>query len=613
MASTGRTHETNPAVARAANTVKAGGRRADLYLLSGDDSLLLELGPLLGDRFRTRPIDSAEQIDLGSPTPWILLIDAVARADARAQAARIEQQHSQAPLLVVCADGKAADWASALSRGTVSAVIERSAMQSGALDAALQTAQSRLSAADKADTTSTMQNLAWPGKPSPSRSLWILLAAAAVFAAGGTWYYLNAGNRAANSAPVPAAPQPDAKDVAAATTALSAPATAPSNPTPAAVPVAAAPTPRPVLELLSDARVAFREGKNLLPRGDNAARGDSALELYAAVLAQDAQNDEARDGLRRLYSVARARMQADLAAGRLDDATRMLSSFRDAGIASDSTAKLEADIAAARPRWLVAQARAALTNGDTSTAGQLIAQIAAGGGDRTVLPELRRALETHNTEAQLQDLAARARAAISAGTLLEPAGDNARTRVQLMQQLGRTQPLTLAVQRELQTALLGRAQSALRNSQFDLAQQLLGAAADYGNNAEVASARNQLQTDSDASRERAAAAANAARDTPATPVVMESTPEFVHAKPVSPLSASYPQHALDVGQQGYVIVEFTLNVKGQASDAKAVESVPPGVFDSAAIQAVKRGRYDTTPLGESGKPRRARLRITFKK
>ena len=84
---------------------------------------------------------------------------------------------------------------------------------------------------------------------------------------------------------------------------------------------------------------------------------DNALELYAAVLAQDPQNDEAREGLRRLFSVARARIQSDLTAGKLDEATRLLAAFRDVGLNNDATAKLDADIAAARPKWLIAQAR----------------------------------------------------------------------------------------------------------------------------------------------------------------------------------------------------------------------------------------------------------------
>ena len=118
-------------------TPAGGGRAPVLYLLSGDDGLLLELGPLLGARYRTRPIDSAEQLAPPGAGPWALLIDATARTDARAQAARIKQQYPQAPLLIICAAGAAPDWASPLSRGTISAVVERGALAAPEFAAAL--------------------------------------------------------------------------------------------------------------------------------------------------------------------------------------------------------------------------------------------------------------------------------------------------------------------------------------------------------------------------------------------------------------------------------------------------------------------------------------------
>ena len=63
----------------------AHGRAPILYVLSGDDALLLELGPRLGTRYRTRPIDSADQISAPTAAPWALMIDATARTDARCE------------------------------------------------------------------------------------------------------------------------------------------------------------------------------------------------------------------------------------------------------------------------------------------------------------------------------------------------------------------------------------------------------------------------------------------------------------------------------------------------------------------------------------------------
>jgi TonB family protein len=590
----------------------AAGRRRDLYLLSGDDSLLLELGPLLGDRYRCRPIDAADQIDAGGLAPWLLIIDATARTDARAQAARIEQQHPLAPLLVICADGKATDWASPLARGMISAIVERGALET-MLPEALMAIELRMEAAATAITSTAFRDLAGPDHPAGRRRLWLWSGAALLLAAGVGWYFLGSHPPAAPSAKPasPALAPPTAMQGGTADRSAPAAAAQPSvvqAPAPVAAP---APAPhRTVLELLSDARVAFRDERTLLPGADGSAHGDSALELYGAVLVQDPQNEEAREGMQRLYSVARARIQSDLAAGRPDDATRLVAAFRDAGIAPESTTKLQADIAAARVRGLPAQARAAITNGDVNAAAGLIAQYAAAGGDRATLADLHHAVDSFNSTAQLTALAARARTAISGGSLLEPANDSAHDLAQAMVQLNRTSPLTVSVLHELQLALLARAQSASHATQFELAQQLLGSAAEYGSSNELASARRQLQADMDAARDRAAAAAAAAAAPPVA-TTAAAQPEFLVAKPVKPLSAVYPPQALEAGKAGYVVVEFLLDSKGRASKAKVIESSPPVTFDGAALAAVNGGRYDTSALG-SDKARRSRIRISFK-
>ena len=586
----------------------AAGRRRDLYLLSGDDGLLLELGPLLGDRYRSRPIDSADQLSQAGPAPWLLLIDATARSDARAQAARIEQQHPQAPLIVICADGRSAEWANAIARGNVSAVIERGSLQTALLDA-LQAAELRLNPASGASPRPAAATLAGPGPGSPRRSPWLWLVPAALLVAGGGWLALRDQVIRPTAGPVAAHPE-QAGDEAAS-------ATAEPQAAVAANPAAAAAPARSVLELLSDARIAFRDQKNLLPRADAAGHGDSALELYAAVLAQDPQNDEARDGLRRLFSVARARIQSDLTAGRLDEATRLLAAFHDVGVNNEATGKIEADIAAARPKWLVAQARTALAAGDTATAEPLIAQIAAGGGDHAVLAELRRTLDARTAEAQLTELAARTRAAIAAGALLEPANDNARAHLTAMQQLNRNLALTATVQHELMNALIARAQNAGRAGQLDIEQQYLNAAGEYGTTNELSAARRQLQTALDAARDKAAAAAAPAHEPQPVSTVPRAAAaalpaDYIAARPVQALNASYPPQALEAHQSGYVIVEFMLNARGRAGDPHVIESSPPGVFDHAAVEAVRSSRFDTAKLAPGGTSQRARVRLTFK-
>jgi hypothetical protein len=89
-------------------------------------------------------------------------------------------------------------------------------------------------------------------------------------------------------------------------------------------------------------------------------------------------------------------MQSDLGAGRLEEALRMLAVFKSAGLESDATRALETDIAAARPKWLVAQTRRAIAAGDLEAAGQLMAQINTADIDRATQAELARGTKLAN-------------------------------------------------------------------------------------------------------------------------------------------------------------------------------------------------------------------------
>jgi len=59
-------------------------------------------------------------------------------------------------------------------------------------------------------------------------------------------------------------------------------------------------------------------------------------------------------------------------------------------------------------------------------------------------------------------------------------------------------------------------------------------------------------------------------------------------KDVEPI---YPEHARERGVEGRVIVEYTISEEGLPVDVRIVESVPPGVFDAVAINAISQWRY----------------------
>lgn len=577
-------------------------RRLDAVVVSRDDGFLIELGPLLGDRYRTRIVESADAVDsaIGS-SRWLALVDTTSIPDSRDLVARLEQQHGDAPIIVIADDTAA--WNAAVGRGSVLACVPRELINGAALTEALALAERQLEQAspERPPAVGSDAARALAGPPGRKRSLLIAGAAAALAAVlvlG--WWLLH--RSAAPSAPVAAsvpAPQSDGS----------------SEPAPT-------PQPQDVLELLSAARVAIRDQK-LLPRTDGEPRGDSALELYAQALLQEPSNDEALDGSRRLFTVARARIQSDVAGGKLEDANRILLLFKNAGIEPEAWREVETSIVAARPKWLASKAQESIAAGDYATAEQILGQLTSVGADRSVISELRRAIEGKKVDQQLQALANEVKSAIEAGSLLEPTNDNARTRLQTLRNLNRTHPITIATQKELQAALLGRAQEATRKDQFDQAQRFLSAAAELGASPEVTDAKRQLQAETELVTLRSAAAESKARESAAAASAAASAATanssqpsaggsaFIAARPLQALKVEYPPNADRGHIEGYAIVEFTLLPDGRATALSVAEANPANIFDRAALTAVGRGRFDTKLLVD-GQPARARIKLTFK-
>jgi TonB family protein len=351
----------------------------------------------------------------------------------------------------------------------------------------------------------------------------------------------------------------------------------------------------------------------MLPRFD-AARvprtGDTALELYAEVLQRDARNEEARDGVRRLGSAVQTRVQSDLSAGQMDSATRIVAAYASAGGDPVQIQKLTADIKSAQPRWLAVQAQHAVAAGDFAAAEQLLIQLNAVSGDKKAAQDLRRAIDSRQSDLQLQKMGEEVHGAIVAGALLEPAATSARTRLLAMRQLNGKHSATVSAQRELQAALLSRASEQQQAQQYDAALRWNSAAVELGGTDEVNEQRLRIRADMDRQAARAAAVTPAAAPTPIVAAVVK--PAFVNAKATRPLNAEYPESLQNSQIVGSVVVEFTLRADGSATDVAVVESTPRGTFDKAAMAAVARGRFDTTPLGSGKQPQRARIKLSFR-
>ena len=602
MSSTGRTSQ-QAGQARPGSAPQPA-RRREAWVLTGDDALLIEIGPALGDRFRTHLVEDAQSLERASFATALLLLDASTVPEAHALAQRLATRHPQLPVIVFCADGNTIEWHAHSTTPNVCAVLERGQLSAASVVRALAEAERRLDAAGSGTTANALPRLD-PPEAGARKLPWAPIALVVLaLAAVGAWLALRPHAATGTTAAPPVADAATTASPAAreAPVAASAP-----SPAPAAAPQAA---PRSTLELLSDARVAFRDERLQLPRAEGAPQGDSALELYQRVLAQEPDNDEARDGMRRLLALTRDRIQSDLANGRIDEAARLVAAYRDSGVASDEVARLAADINAARPRLLLQQARTALANGDLATATTLAGQLGNGSNDSPPVAALKRDIAARSADQAVVQEAAQVRSAIAAGALLEPAADSARARLQALQQSARGNPLTLAVTRELQLALVARAQQALRAGDAGQAQAWLGAAADYGPGSELQAAQGELRALQDQQAQRVAAAAEATR---VVPSVAPKAAEWYAARPLKPLQVDYPPTAQARRQGGYAVVEFLLAADGRARDAHVVESSPPGTFDAAAIAAVNAGRFDlSVPAGITAAGQHGRLRVAFR-
>lgn len=73
------------------------------------------------------------------------------------------------------------------------------------------------------------------------------------------------------------------------------------------------------------------------------------------------------------------------------------------------------------------------------------------------------------------------------------------------------------------------------------------------------------------------------------PVELISTEDFI---PLTTTAPHYPASANEQGIGGWVIVRFTVTGIGAVDDAEVVDSEPAGVFDAAALEAIREFNYE---------------------
>jgi TonB family protein len=73
----------------------------------------------------------------------------------------------------------------------------------------------------------------------------------------------------------------------------------------------------------------------------------------------------------------------------------------------------------------------------------------------------------------------------------------------------------------------------------------------------------------------------------------------------------YPRNALIRRVAGWVEVAFTVDTSGRTRDVRVLKSDPPGIFEDAALSAVKRWRFDTAGSTAVAAPVDSEIRLRF--
>lgn len=410
-----------------------------------------------------------------------------------------------------------------------------------------------------------------------------------------------------------------------------------SGPTPAAAePVVAdapveADTSRPEVklstepkeELLDRARAAFHDRRYTDPEGDN------ALHYYRSVLAQDPQDGEAREGLNRIGGVLQGRLESALADNRFDVAARTLEQLRLVQPGDPALAGAEAKVAEQR-------ISAALARGDVEQAAELVRAADRAGVPAQRLQPLREQLARVDGAQRAERLSRLVSARIRDGQLLAPPGDSAKFHLGQLLKLPNGKRLGAAASDELALAFAERAKRAAAQGQVAEAEQWLAEAKALGyvpeRPAAAVAAQVQAQPVVQPAPRPADAPAPVRQEGPAVPVARATTPDpLVRPAPVAAsrapaapaevaLSAAdfkrtryvaptYPQQALSRGLSGEVRVRLKIDTKGQVADVEVLSASPAGVFDQAAVNAVRKWRFE--PVVRDGRAIEASVTTTI--
>jgi TonB family protein len=246
---------------------------------------------------------------------------------------------------------------------------------------------------------------------------------------------------------------------------------------------------------------------------------------------------------------------------------------------------------------LVAEVRKALADGNAENAQHWIDAAADSGVNRDDITDLTREAQRVQTSAKADAMAQLTllfNQRLVQGRVIDPPSDSAKFYLAELMQSDATHPSTVLARQALASRTLDEAKAAVHRQDFGGAHRWLAETHDAGtDDASINAVEQEMTTVQDNTKR-------------ASEIVPAGTLEL--AKYVSP---TFPVTARERGLSGWVDMQFVVTPNGSVSDVIITGAEPVGLFEQAAVDAVKKWRYKPVERDGHAVDQRARLRMKF--
>jgi periplasmic protein TonB len=235
---------------------------------------------------------------------------------------------------------------------------------------------------------------------------------------------------------------------------------------------------------------------------------------------------------------------------------------------------------------------------NSADADRWIAEARAGGMSAAEIASVQRDLANQRQKAAAQEterLLQATRDRIRDGRLTDPANDSANYYLTQLQAADPTNAGFAQVSKDLSNKLLDRARASAAAGKAALMEADLTLARHWG-----ADQKDLLAVSQSQMKMPAPTTGGPNRSIAGNPSGLTATQLAASLKRTRYSPPEFPPKALAQKISGAVTVEYVVDTSGNPRDVRVVEATPPGVFDKAAITAIKHWHYD--PVIANGAP-----------